>query len=890
MFSLRMFVAFIFLSSLALNSSLFCQTEVEGNVSGVWDQDGSPYIVNDDIIVPVRDRLEIQPGVEVLFNGEFSLTVFGTLIAVGEEEDSILFSRNDDDISWRRIILDNSNRATRFDFCIIEHSTAPGNYDDNTSRGGGMYCIDCDVTITNSTFRRNFAGGEGGAIYFLDSNPTVTDNLFWLNRSNYNAGCIRYRNSSGNFSRNVVSENLTERFSGGGVFIGSSSSPTLENNVLTLNASIGDIGWGSAVYIEYDSQPAMTGNLIFQNMQGGIFLGGECRVDVFLNNTVVDNNGRAGLLLYRNCILEVVNSIISGNDGGSFEIINSQVHARYSDIAGVDNFNFAQMAGNFDDDPLFSDPEGGDYNLTINSPCIDSGDPESPPDPDGTLPDMGALYFQNAGVPEILIEPREISTEESSEHVVNITNMGEDFLIWSVLSDVEWVTFEPVRGVLSNAEDEDIFFDINAEGLADPGLHRTNIVFRTNDLNNLQLILPVTLSLNVGDSPFWTDIPAQVRGQEGDEIAFRVMGEDPDGDDLEISVANLWNGAQFFDNGDGTGDFLWQTDFLDAGDHRFTFILSDNFQSVEAAVWIFVENLNRPPEWQELIPDIELTEDDGLIEVGNINQLAEDPDNDELVFDLGNGDGIEFGIINDVNLIVITDDNWNGETWISISASDGEFTISDTAIVRIVPVNDPPEMVSLLSPENDTVIHDIETILFEWTPGVDIDNDLDELTYSLVITSENGSYSRYNLPEPVFEIELGLLRNILNNDENVEWRVCTSDGVDSTGCEQPFSFTLEPDNVKHDNDNTAEVFELISAYPNPFNDSVNLTYSTDRGSVITLAVYSTNGNLVEVLKDEFHPQGKYEISWAPKKYPASTYLIKLERSGEMKCTKVILAR
>ena len=38
-----------------------------------------------------------------------------------------------------------------------------------------------------------------------------------------------------------------------------------------------------------------------------------------------------------------------------------------------------------------------DFNLTPGSPCIDAGNPLSPRDPDGTIVDMGALYFNQTG-------------------------------------------------------------------------------------------------------------------------------------------------------------------------------------------------------------------------------------------------------------------------------------------------------------------------------------------------------------------------------------------------------------------------------------------------------------------------------------------------------------
>ena len=57
--------------------------------------------------------------------------------------------------------------------------------------------------------------------------------------------------------------------------------------------------------------------------------------------------------------------------------------------------------GNINDEPVFVNASEDDFHLQSGSPCIDAGDPASPPDPDGTRADIGAFYYdQSTGVGE----------------------------------------------------------------------------------------------------------------------------------------------------------------------------------------------------------------------------------------------------------------------------------------------------------------------------------------------------------------------------------------------------------------------------------------------------------------------------------------------------------
>jgi len=73
-------------------------------------------------------------------------------------------------------------------------------------------------------------------------------------------------------------------------------------------------------------------------------------------------------------------------DGGAPVVSYSDIEGGWT---GTENIN---------SDPLFTSPVGYDFQLSSSSLCIDSGDPTSPLDPDGTRNDMGALYYDQFSV------------------------------------------------------------------------------------------------------------------------------------------------------------------------------------------------------------------------------------------------------------------------------------------------------------------------------------------------------------------------------------------------------------------------------------------------------------------------------------------------------------
>jgi len=333
-------------------------TTVCGNVSGVWDLTGSPYYVTCDVTVPAGQTLEIQPGVEVLFTGHYKFSVLGDLQAIGTEQDSIVFTRAlpTEASKWAGIKILSATDTCRFKFCAIEfaHFTHwPGE-----DPGGGLFADNTAIRIENCTFRNNFSIEDGGGAYLQRSPYSIVSNSVFLDNSCTGGG------GEG----------------GGGLALAWNGFYEVSKCLFAGNsAGAGQSGGGLAIslvgfYPNHDNSTAYVTNCTFVNNHAD-GIGGAIQVQ---GNGVVRN------------------SICVGNTAGNMNEIGVQIGSfsvTFSDIEGG-----YPGTGNFDSDPLFVDAVNGDFNLQAGSPCINTGDPTSPLDPDGSRADMGAFPYFNPPV------------------------------------------------------------------------------------------------------------------------------------------------------------------------------------------------------------------------------------------------------------------------------------------------------------------------------------------------------------------------------------------------------------------------------------------------------------------------------------------------------------
>jgi len=270
-------------------------------------------------------------------------------------------------------------------------------------KGGGIYIYRGSPTIINCLIKDNMQSWEygfastfgGGGMYVAAGNPILRNCIFKQNTaSSGGGGGIHIFGGSSN----IIIINCTfeqNQGAGGGIFINVGSA-TLQNCIFTKNsgsygAAVCVMNWGEAYFI----------NCTFNGNDGDVVYSWCYSGNLILNNCILFNNTAPQIHIgtnYAPVTLSINYSDVQ--DGESGIVVDDGAPA-------IINWN----NGNIDTDPLFADPNNGDYHLKseagrwnptkqrwvydeVTSPCIDAGDPNSSvglePNPNGGRINMGA--------------------------------------------------------------------------------------------------------------------------------------------------------------------------------------------------------------------------------------------------------------------------------------------------------------------------------------------------------------------------------------------------------------------------------------------------------------------------------------------------------------------
>ena len=416
-----------------------------GNISSdtVWNADN--IFINGDVEIENGVTLTINPGTEIIFTGHHKLNVQGRLLAEGTETDSIKFTAYNPETGWAGIRFLNTptvNDSSKIVHCILEYGKATGNYPDKD--GGSIYIRYFEkVLISDSRISNNSAENSGGGIYCTGSSPQIKNCNVSNNSANDKGGGISLFSSTAKISNCRISGNSSANtyYGGGGIYC-HISCPEISNCIIENNLSEGSGGGISFENFcsEFGSTTEISNCQIRDNFSesdgGGIFIGGSTNMGLavlrikncLITDNVMNSSDDNGSAIYLNCslcALTIENTTISNNTSTNISAAAVYLHSRINTItnsiiwgnSGDEIYSQGSTfpldlshscvegeyegTGNINQNPQFVGAGENHYLLTASSPCIDAGDPNSAYDPDGTIADMGAYYFDQCSLPKI---------------------------------------------------------------------------------------------------------------------------------------------------------------------------------------------------------------------------------------------------------------------------------------------------------------------------------------------------------------------------------------------------------------------------------------------------------------------------------------------------------
>ncbi len=367
---------------LALTSG--AQTPICGNITTVtWALTGNPYIIACDSTVPSGQTLTIQPGVIVWLGSNVTLTVNGSIQAVGipgaNPANRIIFQAPVPSQHWNSVQLNHSGAINRFKYCDFQ----------NANLALSLKVAAVNDTMYNEIMNCNFNNCTNAAIYgesegyytgFFGGyrplepnlNPTIKNCTF----NNCGDGCRFYLYGH------------SQQTGGGGTVTGrGSASPRIIGNIFT----------------------GLVGKAF--NMTAGAYP--KSSTPIFINNTIMNSQGGVesqepwDVRIQDNIFVGVTNAV---KKSGSLSLTTS-----YNDFYGnatnftgyppnygqwiIPNRNgtLADLSFNISQDPQFVG--AGDFHLANGSPCIDAGTPDTAfcdlcmsnaPSQGAQFPDLGA--------------------------------------------------------------------------------------------------------------------------------------------------------------------------------------------------------------------------------------------------------------------------------------------------------------------------------------------------------------------------------------------------------------------------------------------------------------------------------------------------------------------
>ncbi len=793
--------------------------------------------------------------------------------------------------------------------------------------GGGIYLMPgYKLILEKVTVRDNHCQGSGGGIFISSWNAEFYDCHILNNVAESRGGGLSGVASRSYFFGGSIVGNSAEL--GGGIYVSCGPRAYCSGTLIQNNHAVN----GGGVYIGGESQLNLSYTLLIGNRAeengGGVCIWGG-REKIFTNVTAVNNFAERGAGFYVGARNTTFRNCIIWKNGHTNISANSSFGISYSDVqGGIDGFDLGERGqvewgeGNIDTSPLFM--SHNDFHLSEHSPCINTGDPDSPPEIDNSRADIGGFPFLVLKVLEGYIT--DAADGSPIEGCTVTTSFDED-----VISDDEgYWSIETYRPE----------FTIRAQfpGYNPSVIHEVQFDNEDNLSIDIQMLHPefrsstheLGIELAEGDS---IEIPLIISNDANGYLEWeletnRIIGDDYKPWDIRQSIPV----SQEVDNLRIQGAVLIDNRFYVAGrgeEEHLIYVLDRTGEEID--------RFQQPGEsrngmydlaWDgELIWGSDQTGVHGFTPDGTsrinwqvprhqVRTLAWDPDRDvlwissftgsikgysrmgEVLYNLRNYGLYKYGLAywpfdpDGCPLYVLYKEPWEKQALCKINPDSNEMIF--------VKYLTPPEGGS---PVGAFITHDYDntfsTVLLtisnlgQQNRG-DVLNvwQMDTPDFWIDVKPKSGII----LPGATGEITVSLrtydpIRDISLSENLYDAYLNFTHNAAGGGAVIPVAMIVgDPNAVHPENDMHPKEFEITSVYPNPFNSAAKIGYSLPERSDVSIKVFDLAGRVIETLLDTNQTTGLHSVTWDAGGVASGLYLVQVATDRDVRSQKIILTQ
>ncbi|HPR32949.1 MAG TPA: lamin tail domain-containing protein, partial [Prolixibacteraceae bacterium] len=416
-------------------------------------EENSPYYTTGDIIVNPNVTLQINEGVTIYMAEKSGFYIYGNLNVYGTEEKPVVITENHvaEAREWGALCFENCTDTSTINYLILQNATK-GNDPFKFFAAISAYNASLKLDhITIEEIRTQPIFTQFGTIELKNSKLHSTGTCDLINAKYAGYALVENCNLKGNnafdtdaidydqISNGIIRANKIHGFSGinsDGIDLGEESKNIRIKNNFIFDCTDKGISIGQA-------SDAIIENNVITNCYQGIGIKDDGAFGLIIGNTFYNN--AMGVACFEKNFLSgggsaTIKNCIFANSRETPVFIDAVSSARIQ--YSLSNTDIIAGEGNIFASPVFAHP-GTNFRLLINSPCINSGDPSLPDDPDGTRSDMGAFPFE-------MEKTRSVVINEINYHSAPEYDTGDWIELYnSTESDIDlsgWLLFDENSG------------------------------------------------------------------------------------------------------------------------------------------------------------------------------------------------------------------------------------------------------------------------------------------------------------------------------------------------------------------------------------------------------------------------------------------------------------